>query len=374
MFALEKLVEKQVVVTHDFKDRDILAVAVSETLSIVTQLTVRNGYLLGSRHFKVAQTLADEPEIIGAFISRHYMDAPDIPGEILTRSRPDDYRALEAALAGLRGRRTHIFAPRRGEKVRLVKMAADNAASRLRELLADREASGQLLERLKQRLRLARRPVRIECFDNSNLFGELPVAAMVVFTDGRADKPSYRKYNIKTVSSPDDYLSMAEVLRRRYDPQKSEQPLPDLLMLDGGKGQLNIGRSILGEMGLVNRIDLVSIAKKDVDRGEKRDKIYKPGQVNPVNFGQDEALLLFLQRIRDEAHRFAISFHRSRRRKKAIHSVLDGIAGIGAKRKKSLLNRFHSIEGIKNASVTELSVVPGMNSKLALQVKKALES
>ena len=374
MLALEKLVEKQVVVTNDFRDRDVLAVAGSETLSVVTQLTVRNGYLLGSRHFKVEQTLADESEIIGAFINRHYQDTSDIPGEILVHRLPEDYKALEEKVAGLRGRRTRIIAPQRGGKVRIVKMAADNADNRLRELLAALADSAQMLENLKKRLRLDRTPVRIECFDNSNLFGQSPVAAMVVFENGRPDKSSYRKYIIKTVSSPDDYLTMAEVLQRRYNPAKKGRSFPDLLMLDGGKGQLNIGMSILREMGLESRIDLISIAKKDEERGETRDKIYKPGQVNSVNFGKNEDLLLFLQQIRDEAHRFAISFHRRRRRKNAVYSVLDGIKGIGEKRKKTLLNHFGSIGGIKNAEVAELSSLPGMNPKLSQQVKKALES
>jgi len=374
LFALEKLVEKQVVVTNDFRNRDILAVAGSEALSVVTQLTVRNGYLLGSRHFKVERTLADESEIIAAFISRHYEDAPDIPGEILVHRLPDDYRALEERLAGQRGRRTRIIAPQRGEKVRIVKMAADNAANRLRELLADMADSRQLLERLKKQLRLGTTPVRIECFDNSNLFGKVPVAAMVVFYNGRPDKASYRKYNIKTVASPDDYLTMAEVLRRRYDSEKKSGSFPDLLILDGGKGQLNIGMSILREMKLESRIDLISIAKKDEERGETRDKIYKPGRMNPVNFGKNDALLLFLQKIRDEAHRFAISFHRRRRGKKAVQSVLDGIRGIGKKRKMTLLTHFGSIRGIKNAKITELSALPGMNHSLSHQVKKALGS
>ena len=373
MFALERLVEKQVVVTNDFRDRDILAVAGSETLSVVTQLTVRNGYLLGSRHFKVEQTLADESEIIGAFINRHYEDAPDIPGEILVHRLPEDYKMLEEKVARMRGRRTRIIAPQRGEKVRIVRMAADNAANRLRELLADMADGRQLLEGLKKQLQLARTPVRIECFDNSNLFGQSPVAAMVVFENGRPAKSSYRKYIIKTVTRPDDYLTMAEVLRRRYDPGKKDRSFPDLLVLDGGKGQLNIGRSILREMGLENRIDLISIAKKDVEKGETRDKIYKPGRMNHVNFGKNEGLLLFLQQIRDEAHRFAISFHRRRRRKNAVHSVLDGIKGIGEKRKQTLLNHFGGIGAIKNAGIDELGSLPGMNARLAQQVKKALE-
>jgi excinuclease ABC subunit C len=372
MFALEKLVEKQVVVTHDFQDRDILAVAGSETLSVVTQLTVRNGYLLGSRHFKVEQTLADDSEIIGAFIKRHYEELSDIPGEILVCRLPEDSKMLEDKLAGLRGGRTHILAPQRGEKVRLVRMAADNAADRLKDLHADREQSRQLLDRLQKRLRLINAPVRIECFDNSNLFGQSPVAAMVVFRNGKPDKSEYRKYKIKTVTNPDDYTTMAEVLRRRYNPEKEAGPLPDLLMLDGGKGQLNIGRTILREMDLASRIELISIAKKDEARGEIRDKIYKPGRMNAVNFGTSDDLLLFLQQVRDEAHRFAISFHRRRRSKKAVHSVLDGIKGVGDKRKKVLLNHFGSIAGIQAATVAEIGALPGIPLRLARAIKKAL--
>ncbi len=374
MFALEKLVEKQVVVTHDFHDRDILAVAGSENLSVVTQLTVRNGYLLGSRHFKVAPTLANESEILGTFIRGHYDEVSEIPKELIVNQLPEDYRALEEKLGGLSGRRIHIIAPQRGQKVRMVTMAVNNAAERVRDLQADRDQSRQLLERLQKRLRLVNPPARIECFDNSNLFGQSPVAAMVVFRNGRPDKSEYRKYKIKTVTNPDDYMTMAEVLRRRYNPEKETGPLPDLLMLDGGKGQLNIGRAILREMDLASRIDLISIAKKDETRGEARDKIYKPGRVNAVNFGSNDDLLLFLQQVRDEAHRFAISFHRRRRRKKAVHSVLDGIKDVGDKRKKVLLNHFGSIAGIKAATVAEIGALPGIHLQLAQEIKKALES
>jgi len=374
MFALEKLVEKQVVVTNDFRDRDILAVAGDETLTVVTQLTVRNGYLLGSRHYKAEQTLADDGEIIGAFISRHYDDAPDIPGEILVPQLPDDDKILADKLTGLRGRRVYIRAPQRGEKLRLVKMAAENAAARLRDLQAGLDENRRMLERLQKRLGLERLPTRIECFDNSNLLGQSPVAAMVVFRNGRPDKSAYRKYKIKTVTQPDDYQTMAEVLRRRYDPEKNDAPLPELIMLDGGKGQLNIGRAILREMTLENRIDLISIAKKDESRGEIRDKIYKPGRVNPINFGRQEDLLLFLQQIRDEAHRFAISFYRRRHRKAAVHSALDNIKGVGEQRKKVLLTHFGSLAAIKHASVDEIGGLPGFPRQLAREIKKALGS
>lgn len=372
--ALEKLVEKQVVVTNDFRDRDILAVAGDETLTVVTQLTVRNGYLLGSRHFIAEQTLADENEIIGAFISRRYDDMPDIPGEILVSQMPDDSNVLAEKLTGLRGRRVYIRAPQRGEKVRLVQMAAENAIARLRDLHAGLDEKQRLLERLQKRLGLTRLPTRIECFDNSNLLGQSPVAAMVVFRNGNPEKSAYRKYKIKTVTGPDDYQSMAEVLRRRYDPDKKEAPLPELLMLDGGKGQLNIGRAILREMALADRIELISIAKKDETRGETRDKVYKPGRVNPINFGHQEDLLLFLQQIRDEAHRFAIGFYRRRHRQTAVHSALDNIKGVGERRKKALLTRFGSLGGIQRASIEEIGALPGLHLQLAREIKKALGS
>jgi len=374
MFALEKLVEKQVVVTNDFRDRDILAVAGEEALTVVTQLTVRNGYLLGSRHFTTEQTLAEASEIIGAFISRHYDDVPEIPGEILVPTLPDDVSVLAEKLTGLRGRRVYIRAPQRGEKVRLVKMAAENAAARLRDLQAGLDENRRLLERLQKRLGLRRLPTRIECFDNSNLLGQSPVAAMVVFRNGNPEKAAYRKYKIKIVTQPDDYRTMGEVLRRRYDPAKKENPLPELLMLDGGKGQLNIGRAILREMDLEDRIELIAIAKKDETRGEIQDKIYKPGRVNPINFGHQEDLLLFLQQVRDEAHRFAIRFHRRRHRKTAVHSALDNIKGVGDRRKKALLNHFGSLAAIQRASVEEIGALPGLHMQLAREIKKALGS
>jgi len=374
MFALEKLVEKQVVVTNDFRDRDILAVAVDETLTVVTQLTVRNGYLLGSRHYTAEQTLADAGEIIGAFISRHYDNVADIPGEILVPQLPDDSRILAEKLTGLGARRVYIRAPQRGEKVRLVEMAAENAAARLRDLQAGLDENRRLLERLQRRLGLSRMPTRIECFDNSNLLGQSPVAAMVVFRNAKPEKSAYRKYKIKTVMQPDDYQTMAEVLRRRFDLENKVGTMPDLLMLDGGKGQLNIGRALLREMDLEDRIDLISIAKKDETRGETRDKIYKPGRVNPINFGRQEDLLLFLQRVRDEAHRFAITFHRRKRRKAAVRSVLDDIKGVGARRKMMLLKHFGSVAAIGQATLEEIAGLPGMHRQLARDIKKALGS
>jgi excinuclease ABC subunit C len=188
---------------------------------------------------------------------------------------------------------------------------------------------------------------------------------MVVFSHAVPDKSSYRRYKIKTVEGQDDYAYMEEVLFRRFNGSAKNKMLPDLLVVDGGKGQLNIAEAVLKDLGLENELQLVGIAKKDELRGDKSDKIYKPGRSNPLNFGKDGDALLLLQRIRDEAHRFAITFHRERRSKRIISSVLDSIPGIGNKRKIALLTKFGSVRAIAKASAEELAEVEGMNLKTA---------
>ena len=251
-------------------------------------------------------------------------------------------------------------------------MAEQNAGNELKNLIEDRLSDQTLLLRLQEKLNLSRLPVRIECFDNSNISGTQPVSAMVVFEQTRPKKSDYRKYRIKTVSEPDDYATMAEVLKRRYGKGEDSMPCPDLLMVDGGKGQLGIAVSVLDELNLLGRFDVIGIAKKDDMKGETQDKIYKPGRLNPVNMDRDGNLLLFLQRIRDEAHRFVITYHRARRGAAAIRSELDTIPGIGPKRKQALLKHYGSIKAIRAASLDELSLVPGMNRKTAEIVQSRL--
>jgi excinuclease ABC subunit C len=244
-------------------------------------------------------------------------------------------------------------------------MAEQNARNELKQLVEDRLNDQSLLERLQKQLHLAKLPERIECFDNSHIQGAQPVSAMVVYEQTRPKKSDYRKYHIKTVTEPDDYATMAEVLKRRYGKGEDSAPFPDLLMVDGGKGQLGIAMAVLEELSLSDRFDVIGIAKKDEQKGETQDKIYKPGRMNPVNLDRDGGLLLFLQRIRDEAHRFVITFHRSRRGAAATRSVLDTIPGVGPKRKQALLKHFGSIKAIRTASIEALAQAPGMNRKTA---------
>jgi len=213
-------------------------------------------------------------------------------------------------------------------------------------------------------------PGRIECFDNSNLSGSEPVSAMVVFEYSKPKKSAYRKFRIKTVVEPNDYAYMEEVLKRRFGKKEKAESLPDLLMVDGGKGQLGIAVSVLKEMELAGRFYVIGISKKDSYRGESQDKIYIPGRVNPINIASD--LLLFLQRVRDEAHRFAITFHRKRRKKATLHSILDEIPGIGKKRKLALLKYFGSMSKIREATPEQLILVPELNKTTADAVYNAL--
>ncbi len=373
MFALEKILEKQVSVTTDFKDRDVLGIAGTPEFSVITILFVRDGHLMGTRHFHFTETLSTDAEMIAAFIRQYYeKTAHFVPKEILAPIFLEDAALTEDWLKSVKGEKVSILHPLRGEKVRLVQMAARNAENELKTLIASAVAERDLLARVQKKLKLNRMPERIECFDNSNISGTNPVAGMVVFENGKACKSAYRKYKIRTVTEQDDYAYMAEALKRRYGKGNKSAPFPDLLMVDGGKGQLNIVISVIKELNLDGRFDLIGIAKKDEKAGETRDKIYKPGRANPVNFGREEDLLFFLQRIRDEAHRHAISFHRKRRSETFIHSVLDTIPGIGEKRKHTLLKHFGSVKNIGKATPEEISTLPGMNRSIAEAVKKGI--
>ena len=373
MFALKKTVEKQVVVSTDFIDRDVIGIAGSYELSLITVLIVRGGLLLGTRNFTFSETISTHTEIIGTFIRQYYEKEHFIPKEILTPILLEDSALIEEFLKNIKGKKVSIMRPRRGEKARLLEIADRNADISLKEEIASLSTDMKMLARLQKRIKISRLPERIECFDNSNISGKEPVSGMVVFEKGKPKKSSYRRYKINTVSKHDDYAYMDEVLRRRYGKGDKSKPYPDLLIVDGGKGQLNIAVSVVKDLKIEGRFDIIGIAKKDEKRGEMQDKIYKPGRVNPVNFGKERELLLFLQRIRDEAHRFAISFHRKRRGKSSMRSVLDAIPGIGKKRKQILLKHFRGIKKIRAATIEELSAVPGMNRKIAEEVANRLE-
>ncbi|HSQ83129.1 MAG TPA: excinuclease ABC subunit UvrC [Desulfobacterales bacterium] len=372
MFALEQTLSKQVAVTNDFIDRDVFGIAQSDENSMLTILFIRSGYLIGTRNFKFSNTMSTESEMIGEFIRQYYDSTRFVPKEILIPRPLEDAFLTEEMLSDIKGQKVKILSPKRGEKFRLIKLADQNAKNSLRELIVEVAKDYQLLVRLQQRLKMDRIPIRIECFDNSSISGKDAVSCMVVFENGKPNKSLYRKYRLKTATAKDDYACMAEVLSRRYGKKTPSEPNPDILMVDGGKGQLSIAVSVLTSLKLEKNIQLISIAKRNEKKGETQDKIYKPGQANPVNLGREGDLILFLERIRDEAHRFAISFHRKRRIKTLMNSSLDSIQGVGEKRKLILLKHFKSIKKIRAATLEELSALPGISYKIAEKIKNSL--
>jgi len=364
MQAMEMTLEKQRAVTKDLRDRDIITIATDDLLVMVNVLSIRGGYLQGSRNFEIYETLSDHAELMSGVIRQYYSPGVQCPHEILTPLISADGPLLEDWFRSEHDQTVKIIHPQRGAKKQLLDMGHQNAEKALRERIADQTRRNMLMVNLGRRLRLTKAPRRIECFDNSNLFGQSPVAGMVVFEDGLACRSQYRKFIIRTVGKPDDYASMEEILRRRFSGHP-DWPFPDLLLLDGGKGQLNIALDVIHRLEIRGRFALAAIAKKEIERGETQDKIYIPQRANPVNFGKDEAALLFLQRIRDEAHRFAISYHRQKRSKRAFVSILDGIPGIGPMRKQALLRHFGGINAIRAATLDELSALPSMNRNVA---------
>ena len=374
IFSLKRTIEKQIAVTTDFKDRDVFALARSQEFSVVTVLAVRSGFLTGSHHYDFSETISTEEEMLAAFIRQYYERHPFVPDELLISMELDDTRLTEEWVRDIKKRKISIVYPKRGEKVRLVDLAVHNAENELENVLASHSAELDLLLRLQKKLKMEHFPARIECFDNSNISGTEPVAAMVVFENTHAQNGLYRKYRIKTVSEHDDYAYMNEVLSRRFGKGDHSKPYPDLLMVDGGKGQLNIAVEVIRDLGLEEKFNIVGIAKKDEKKGEVRDKIFQPGRANPLGFSREGELLLLLQRVRDEAHRFAVTFHRKRRTQKSLQSALDTIPGVGPKRKATLLKQFKTIKNIRAADLDEIGTLPGFNRRVAESVRKALSA
>ncbi len=373
MQALAVTLEKQRAVSRDLMDRDIFNMVGSENVMMVNVLSIRGGYLQNSRNFEIPETLSDPGEILSGFIRQLYPEGVQCPREILTPLEAADSQLLEDWFRSEHHQRVNIIHPQRGEKKRLLEIGFRNAEEALRERIADEKRRQGLLEKLARRLHFASPLRRIECFDNSTLFGQATVAAMVVFENGVACPAHYRKFNLHLSGKPDDYAAMEEILTRRFA-NHPDWPRPDLLLLDGGKGQLNIAVKVMASLGLEGSFALAGIAKKEAHRGETQDKIYVPGRANPLAFADGDDALLLLQRIRDEAHRFAIGFHRKKRTRNAFASGLDGIPGIGKKRKMALLRHYGGLTAIRAATLKELSALPGMNRKAAEAVLEALSS
>ena len=400
--AVERTMEQQKMAAFSRAEHDVIGLARAEDEACVQVMQVRNGKLIGREHFIVegARDVAD-PEVLGSFLQQYYASTDALPRALLVPSMPAEADALATYLADRRGVRVTISVPERGEKRRLLALATQNAVEALEreraEWMADAARRDEALIELTSALGLPRVPERIECYDMSNIQGTAAVGSMVVFVDGRPEPKEYRRFRIRSGDTPDDFRMMAEVLRRRFsrvaklrretgglslaavgadeapegDPDETDErppetgwAVPDLVIVDGGKGQLSAAVGVMDELGITD-VPLAGLAKRF-------EELHLPGQAAPVVLGRRSQALYLVQRIRDEAHRFAITYHRDVRGKRALRSELDDIPGIGPGRKRALLKRFGSVRRIREASVDEVAATPGISRDLADRLKSHL--
>ncbi len=390
--AAQQIVERQKVVSGRQEDEDVIAFAQDERTgeACVQVFFIRHGKLIGRESF-VLEGVQPEAngELMAAFVKQFYDDAAFVPPSIMLQKDLDERNIIEQWLRSRRGgQKVTLKVPKRGPKQALMKMAAENASATLASLQAqwqaDTNRQTEALTQVQEALGLQSPPGRIECFDISTLQGTNTVGSMVVFAKGAPLKSDYRRFNVKGRGSqgePDDYASMREVLRRRFrraveaavsDPGSKARSsdaawriLPDLLIVDGGKGQLSVAMEVLAEYGLSEVVPVAGLAKQ-------REELFLPGRSHPVMLPPASQGLFLIQRIRDEAHRFAITAHREQRSKVSVTSELDAVPGIGPARRRALLKHFGSLDAIREASVEQLAAAPGMNLKAAQMIRERL--
>jgi len=385
--AIEKVVEKQKVISSDYIDSDVIAMARSNGEACVQVFFIRSGKLIGREYFLLqgAEGAADANVMTG-FIKQFYDQASMVPSQVLLPHEIEEAHIIKQWLGSRRtGESFEILIPHDGQQRDLIQLAAENAAETLQSLQArwqaEKHRQTEALAELQTALNLQSPPNRIECYDISNTQGTAAVGSMVVFEQGVPSKKYYRRFNIRSVTGPDDFASMEEVLQRRFNrwqsahemgdqPGKKPDPsfsmLPDLLIVDGGKGQLSRAVAVLEKYNLMDQVPVAGLAKQN-------EELFIPGQSQGIILPNGSQGLFLIQRVRDEAHRFAISGHRKRRTKSGLASRLDTIAGVGPARRKALLGKFGSIQNIQAASVDELSSIPGISENLAHQIKNQLE-
>jgi excinuclease ABC subunit C len=357
--GIEKTVERQHVVSQRLEDQDIIGLAHADHSYMVVSLFVRKGYVVGSRNYFFKDPGGSSSEVMESCLKQYYSRDVFIPGKIFISEAIEDLKPISEWLGDLAGKRVAIHRPLRGEKRQLVKMAVSNAENLLSNRIESQDDN--LTEHVQQVLMLPKMPRFIEGLDISNFQGDMAVGTIVSFVDGLPHKSGYRNFKIQTVKGIDDYGMMTELVERRM----AQGQLPDLFLVDGGKGHLSCVKNAVDRQTVSGAVDVVSIAKPDEKRGERYDKIFLPGRKNPLNLRNDHPILLLMMRIRDEAHRRAIAYHRKLRSKKLTASELDLIPGIGPKRRNSLLKYFGDVRSVAAAEHKVLLEVDGITSQIA---------
>ena len=367
--ALARTTEHQAIVADHHLDQDVFGIHRQDASVGIALLFVRGGMITGAQTFFLPEPLGEDDSLLSQTILQYYSTERQPPRELLLPFALEDAEPIGERLAELREGPVALLAPQRGKRMQLMQMAAANAAQIFSERAKKEQSWATLAAALQARLRLERQPEVIECVDISNLQGKQAVGSLVSFVHGDKAAGRYRHYRIRSQDTPDDYAMMGEVLARRLEKGLERDDLPDLLLLDGGKGQLQVAMAALARFDLGGRIDLVAIAKEKAEEGEK---LFRPGRKNPVLLPAHSPVLLYLMRIRDEAHRFGITFHRRLRGREQLQSRLDAIEGIGPKRKQQLLRTLGSLRRVAEADLDTLAAVPGIGPELARQIHTSL--
>ncbi len=376
IFDMRSTLQKQESENLDQIDRDIFGLYREGASGCVLALYVRFGKTIGQRCFPFTNQEEDDGAIIAQVAQAYYAGGGIVPAEILSpQSWGDMAETLADWLNDLRGSKVRLLTPQRGDKMKLLAIARENAKQQFEQRRARLADAREILIGVQKKLRLPKLPLVVECFDISNVQGRSAVGSQVTFIEGEPEKSRYRRYKIRLKDTPDDYAMMHEVLHRRVKRAALEKVWPDLILVDGGRGHLSIAEAVLRELG-AEHISLAAITKiknrEPEDRGPE-DMAYRPGRKNPVTFRRGSSELFFLQRIRDEAHRFAIEYHRKLRSKKQTRSILDDISGLGPSRRKALLTRFGSVKRITDAAPDEIAQTPGFSLATANDLVRRLK-
>jgi len=376
--AITQTGEKQRVALPLGNDQDIFGLYREGGSVEVQILFVRAGKLLGNQEYSFDDNEFPDEEVLGELLTQFYQGDRFVPDEVILPVVLEDAAVREELLTERKGKKVIVLCPQRGDKVRLVEMAQENARQSFSEKRHSAEQKEKTLDNLRRALHLRNAPKRIECFDISNIQGNLAVGSMVVFDEGEPDKNRYRRFRIKTVVGADDFAMMYEVLTRRYRRALEEHDLPDLSVVDGAKKKNGVAVKVLRELG-ITEVDVIGLAKMRTERdpfseevAHSAERVFLPGRKNPVVLKPNSTALFLLQQVRDEAHRFAITYHRLLRAKERLGSPLDTVPGIGPARRKALLRHFGSLKRVYAATVEVLTQVPGVTLAMAEEIQKQL--